>query len=184
MEAAVRAVKEDQMSCRKGSRLYNVSYETLRRRVVGEVEVFCKPGPQPIFTPKEEELIAQYLVTMSDMGFGLSREDVMALAYSVAKKIGRDNPFHDGHAGRGWLDGFRSRHPKLTLRAPQPLSYCRALSGNQATINDFFEKLGGIYARLNLLSRPMQVYNADESGVDIVHKPGEVFAQLGRQLCL
>lgn len=26
----------------------------------------------------------------------------------------------------------------------------------------------------------MQVYNADESGVDIVHKPGKVFAQLGR----
>ena len=102
---------------------------------------------------------------MSDMGFGLSREDVMALAYTVAKKIGRDNPFPDGHAGRGWLDGFRPRHPKLTLRSPQPLSYCRALSANDAVVADFFEKLGGIHARLNILSRPMQIYKSDESGV-------------------
>lgn len=100
-------------------------YETLRRRVVGEVEINCRPGPPTIFTPEEEQLIVNYLVTMSDMGFGLSRDNVIALAYTIAERIERDNPFRDGHAGRGWLDGFRSRHPKLTLRTPQPLSYCR-----------------------------------------------------------
>ena len=49
------------------------------------------------------------------------------------------------------------------------------------TINDFFGKLGSIYGRLNLISKPMQVYNCDETGVTIVHKPGKVIAQLGRR---
>ena len=96
-------------------------------------------------------------------------------------KTKKDHPFKNGQAGRGWFDGFRSRHLNLTLRSPQPLSLCRALSANETTINDFFEKLGGIYGRLNLFSKPMQVYNADESGVGVVHKPGKVVAEVGRR---
>ncbi len=73
-----------------------------------------------------------------------------------------------------------ARHPKLTIRTPQPLSYCRALCSNKDTIVDFFGKLGALYGRLNLISKPMQIFNADETGVTFVHKPGKVVAELGR----
>ena len=117
---------------------------------------------------------------MSDMGFGLSREDVMGMAYTIAEQTHKNHPFKDGFAGRGWYEGFTMlRHPNLTLRSPQPLSYCRALCSNPTIISDFFAKLGGIYGRLNLLSKPMQIFNADESGIAIVHKPGKVVAELG-----
>ena len=49
------------------------------------------------------------------------------------------------------------------------------------TITDFFEKLGAIYGRLNLISKPIQVYNCDETGVSVVNKPGKVVAELGRR---
>ena len=49
------------------------------------------------------------------------------------------------------------------------------------TITDLFGKLGAIYGRLNLISKPMQVYNCDETGVSVVHKPGKVVAELGRR---
>ena len=91
------------------------------------------------------------------------------------------HPFRDGKAGRGWFDGFRARHSKLTIRTPQPLSYCRALCANTQVISDFFGKLGAIYGRLNLVLKPMQIFNADETGVTVVHTPGKVVAQLGRQ---
>ena len=45
----------------------------------------------------------------------------------------------------------------------------------------FFGKLGSLYGRLNLISKLMQVYNADETGVTIVHKTGKVIAELGRR---
>ena len=44
----------------------------------------------------------------------------------------------------------------------------------------FFGKLGAIYGRLNLISKPMQIYNCDETGVSVVHKPGKVVAEMGR----
>ena len=33
---------------------------------------------------------------------------------------------------------------------------------------------------MNLVSKPMQVYNVDESGVNVVHKPCKIVAELGR----
>lgn len=47
-------------------------------------------------------------------------------------------------------------------------------------MSNFFGTLGSIYGKLNLLSKPIQVFNCDETGVSIVHKPGKVLAQLGR----
>ena len=45
----------------------------------------------------------------------------------------------------------------------------------------FFGKLGSVYGRLNLISKPMFIFNCDETGVSIVHKPGKVIAELGRR---
>ena len=48
-------------------------------------------------------------------------------------------------------------------------------------VQDYFAKLGAVCARLNIPSKPMQIYNMDETGISIVHKPGRVFAELGRR---
>ena len=82
--------------------------------------------------------------------------------------------------GRAWFDSFRRRHLKLTIRSPQLLSYCRALSAAAYTVNDFFGKLGAIYCRLNLIAKPMQVYNCDKTRVSTVHRPGQVVVEVGR----
>ncbi len=63
-----------------------------------------------------------------------------------------------------------------TIRSPQPLSYCRALCSNKETFKDFFARARTI----NLIAKPMQIYNCDETGVTIVHKPGKIVIELGR----
>ena len=86
----------------------------------------------------------------------------MRMAFTIAERTGKKC------AGWGWYQGFKSRHPYLTLRSPQPLSYCRALCSNKTVVDDFFAKLGAVYGRLNLLTKPMQDYNADETGINVV----------------
>jgi hypothetical protein len=181
MEAAVNAVKVDGMPYREASRHYNVPLETLRQRVIGTVEMGAKSGPPTTFTTQEEDLLSNHLIDMADMGVGLSREDTMRMAYTMAEKMGKNHSFKNEAAGRGWYEGFRLRHPNLTIRTPRPLSYCRALCSNKTQLAIFFSKLGGIYGKLNLLTKPMQIFNADESGIGIVYKPGKVIAQLGRK---
>ena len=52
---------------------------------------------------------------------------------------------------------------------------------SKSIIDDFFAKLGSLYGRLNLIAKPMQIYNIDETGITVVHKPGKVFSELGRK---
>ena len=101
------------------------------------------------------------------MGFGLSRQEVMHLAFQIVEQSGVKHPFRNGTAGRKWFKSFRSRHPNLTLRTPKALSYAMAKSVNARTIEDFFAKLGAVYAHLNLYNKPMQVFNVDECGVNV-----------------
>ena len=181
MENAVKYVKEGRGGLRESARLHGVPHETLRRRVVGAVEEGCKPGPSTVLTNEEEERLALYIVEMAEMGFGLTRSNVRSTAYKLAEACGKPHPFHNEMAGKAWLEGFFRRHPKLTIRKPQPLSYNRAVSANVETINDYFAKIGALYARLNLLSKPMQIYNMDECGISVVHTPSKVITQLGRR---
>ena len=179
MEAAYEAVINDK-GLREASRMHNVPVETLRRRVTGSVAMGCKPGPATILSDEEEDLLCEYIINIADMGYGLTREDIQQLGCKIAEKTGYTHPVKDGKAGRGWFDGFKARHPKLSFRTPQSLSFARAVSANEYLVSDFFSKLGSIYGRLNLITKPMQVYNADETGVSIVHKMGKVLAHLGR----
>ena len=138
-------------------------------------------GPSTVLTREEEEALMNYCIKMSEMGFGLGKEDVMRMAFTIAERRGRLHPFNDGMAGRGWMDGFMRRFPYLALRTPHPLSFARAKACTDEAIKSFFEKLGGLYARLNLLSKPMQVYNTEETGISIVHRPGRVITEMGKK---
>lgn len=171
-------VKDEGKSLREAARTYNVPLETLRRRVNGTVALECRSGPPTVFSQVREDMIFEYLVTMADMGYGLSRDTVMKFAYKIAEKLNKQHPFTGESAGRSWFDGFKRRHPSLTIRTPLSLSYSRAISANEGTVNDFF---GSMYGRLNLISKPMCIYNADKTGVSVVHRPGKVLAQMGRK---
>ena len=49
-------------------------------------------------------------------------------------------------------------------------------------IEDYFTKPAAVLARLNLLSKPMLIYNADEMGFSKVHKsPCKVLARHGQK---
>ena len=62
---------------REAVRRYNVPLATLSRRVHGTVKMGCRPGPEPVLPPAAEDSLVNYIIEMADMGFGLSRQDVM-----------------------------------------------------------------------------------------------------------
>ena len=61
------------------------------------------------FKQGRRNALANYIIQMVEMGFGLSREDVMHLAFVIADKSGKKHPLHNGMAGRRKFDGFRTR---------------------------------------------------------------------------
>ena len=126
MAAAVREIEEEGMGLREAARLYNLPVESLRRRIMGMVSIDCRPGPPTILTSYEEDRLARYCVEMSDMGFGLGREEVMHTAFLIVERSGRNHPFHNGKAGRAWFDCFCSRHPQAYASKTRTIVLCKS----------------------------------------------------------
>ena len=72
MQAAMSAVKEDQMTVLHASRLYNISKTTLYDRISGNMQ----PGPKPYFSPTEEKKMVNFLVNVAKAGYGKTRKEV------------------------------------------------------------------------------------------------------------
>ena len=70
----------------EAARAYNVPVETLRRRVAGIVHIDC------VLTKEEESRLADYCIAMADMGFGLTREAIMVMAYNYCGEDGTRTP--------------------------------------------------------------------------------------------
>ena len=102
MAAAVSSI-EDGMGIREASRLYNVSCETLRQRVNHVVVLECR-SPPTVLTEDEEHQVAMYCVKMADIGFVISRDDVMHTAYKIVEASGRKLPSPtEQRGGLGWI---------------------------------------------------------------------------------
>ena len=141
MIQALNAVKVDGKALRKASREYGVPVATLKRRVDGLVAVDARPGPSTVLTWEEEDKLCQYCLDMADMGYGLTIE---VIAYRIAAGSGRSHPFKEGSAGRDWYEGFLRRHPQLSLRKPEALSYARAKNANAKVVEDFYAKFAAV----------------------------------------
>ena len=81
----------------------------------------------------------------------------------------------------GWWDRFRQRHPHLTLRAGESLAYRRAIAISPDTINNYFDRLENILTANGLQYTLSRIFNADESGIPLQHRPGKRIGVKGQK---
>ena len=160
MKNAVEAVgdiggeEETILSVRGAAKRFNVPVETLRRRIIGLVDMDCRPGPRPVFSKREKEKLSNYCIQMADMYFSLLKEVVMHSTFLLAEKSGLKHPFKNGKAGRAWFEGFLSRNPQLSIHQTLSFSVARTASANKETVTDFLVSLDSCMQ--NLTSLPSQ----------------------------
>ena len=58
---------------------------------------------------------------MADIGFRLSKQDVMCSAFLLTEKSGFKHPFKNGKAGRAWFEEFLS-NPQVSIHQTQSFS--------------------------------------------------------------
>ena len=75
------------------------------------------------------------------------------------------------------------RHKELSIRSPEPTSIQRAQGFNRAKVQQFFNVLRMALCDENgTITIPAEnVYNADESGFSICHKPKKIIAKCGKR---
>ena len=62
------------------------------------------------------------------------------------------------------------------MRIPATLCKARALATNEAVINQYFDILEEAFTENQILDKPCQMYNLDETGIPLDPKPLKVVA--------
>lgn len=180
---AVKAIIQDGLSVRLASKRFAVSRTTLQRHM----DKFQKSGDTTfvvknkndvwkVFSPDEEQVLVKYLTKACNMHYGLTRHEVMVLAYEFAKSLRKKYPDSwdtNKKAGLKWLTDFLKHYP-LSLRKPRATSIARAIGFNKPVVQAFFEKYKEVLKKHNF--EPQSIYNMDESGLSTVHNPPKVIA--------
>lgn len=186
MQKAIEAVKGG-MAFLTAATTYNVPRNTLKRRVLdknmratGNKKVFG--GFKSVFTREQEQEIYNHLLMLETRFFGMAIKDLRSAAFELAEKNKLPHNFNieTRMAGKGWIAGFRKRHPQLTLRSPEPTSSARASGFNKVAVKKFFDIL--IEERANHNYPAHRIFNVDETGLTTVQsKSSRVLSLRGRR---
>ena len=118
-------------SVRKAAEECGVPRSTLHEKVTGKVALQVKGGAKNYLTDEEEASLVDFLIGCASIGYAKSRKDVLAIAQQI---ISTHKPGVE--ITKGWWDPFRHRHPEVSLRQAEPLSYAKADANNPEVIEN------------------------------------------------
>ena len=76
--------------CKRTRARYQVKkteeHNTKRDRLSGRVEHGSKPGPAPYLTEDEEAELAKFLIEVSEIGYGKTKQEVIMIVQKTLKK--------------------------------------------------------------------------------------------------
>ena len=166
MQKAIEAVTREGMAIREAALRFGVPKSTLGDRISGRVIVGSTSGPKPYLNVEEEEELVKFLLRSSAIGYPKSRQEVLAIVTRMLERKGMH-----ANVTSGWWQSFCRRHPNLTLRAPASLSKARHNASDPEIVRRYFDLLEQTMIDNELLDKPGQILNVDESGMPLNPKP-------------
>lgn len=177
MVAAIEAVRNKQLSQRAACKTFDVPRCTLQVRLSGKTEVGAKPGHPTVMSLEQEEKVVDYACNRASMGIGFGRKQFLQYAGDFAKK--HQLSFKNGRPSLRWWRGVKNRHQRLRLRQPEGTAAIRHQCMDHAKVQKYFACLKSIMDASNLHIKPGNIWNMDETGVQLDHKPGRIVAGKG-----
>ena len=162
LHKAYEAVKTDRMTLRQASEVFGVPKSTLHDRLTGKVLFGSHSGPSRLMSEREEEELVSFLIHCASVGYPRSRKETN-LILTLVQTILTMKGYH-GTVSYGWWDSFRKRHPDISLRKAEPLAHPRVICNTPEVINKYFDLLEETLVENDLLEKPCQIFNCDESG--------------------
>lgn len=140
MAHAIRKVHSGRMKLLTAAKEFGVPRNTLRRKAENVEE--DNRGPQAYQRDsalgyENEKNLVKHILKSQDIEFGLTLSQLRETAFKFAEKNEIQTKFNaeKGTAGYDWAMGFLSRHPELSLRKAEAISYGRAMCLNRNKID-------------------------------------------------
>lgn len=106
-----------------------------------------------------------HIKEMDELFHGLTRRQVMKLAYEYAESNKISHRFENGMAGEKWFLNFCKRN-NFSLRVPEKMAACRMAGFNRMQVDRFFENLRTLCETYHF--KPHRIFNMDETGISTI----------------
>ena len=174
LKYAVKAHFEDKMSIGRAAEQYGVPKTTLYDRIKGRTVEDGHSGPRRYLTDEEESTLVSFIKNCAEIGCGKSRSQVLSIVQRVVDIKGLEVK-----VSGGWWDSFRRRHKDITLRSAEKLSYIRSIASSPDILDRYYDLLQTTLEQNDLLEKPCQIWNLDESGMPLDPTPLKVACAKG-----
>lgn len=181
LQAAVREVSRGKCLS-KVAKAFGIPRSTLYDHTRGHLQGnFRNPGIDPSLSNSEEESLIKYMQYMADRGQPLTTSIMKRFVVAIVKKSGRASRIKlEKGPSKKWCRKFFKRHPELKRRRPDRADHGR-LSVTLEQVEHYFDLLGSTLEKLDLCSKPDQIFNCDETGFDGRENGKERVVVVGKQ---
>ncbi|XP_072383364.1 uncharacterized protein [Diabrotica undecimpunctata] len=156
-------------STRDAGRKFGIPESTIRDRKKDYDRGRDITGPQlgrpPIFSQDQEKYLANCVLKMAKLFYGVTRNELRRLAYSYATVNNIPNTFNDTikMAGKDWCHQFLKRNNEVSLIKPGPTNINTSSAFNEIHITEFFTNLKKLYEKYRFNDN--KIFNVDETGI-------------------
>jgi hypothetical protein len=163
------AAHDSGMSMKMASLQFGIPYNSFREHYYGVRKSRVREA-KGVLSMEEEQQLSDWLFSMVERGFGLTPT---ALRMKVSEiTMSKMTPFREDIPGRGWMRGWKRRHPELILRAVHALEIARAKGLCKDNVASFYDNLETLYSRHKY--PPDRIWNCDEFGAQAGKNGGGV----------
>lgn len=96
---------------------YSVPVSTLHRRKT--TPVLMKKEPLAVLSDEEKKKIVLWITHRAKIGCPATKIELSDNIEVFLEHNNRQNSFKNNKPGRAWFEGFKRRHPEITIRATQ-----------------------------------------------------------------
>ena len=180
LQAAIEAIGNG-VGVNEAARQYSIPSTTLRRRKkAGNVNKISL-GPPASLTDLNERKMVAHIKKMQKHCFAPTQKMVQQMAYGLAETLQIIHKFSviKKRAGKIWFKEFMRRNSHLAIRKSEGVSMARVRGMYRIDVNNYFNLLQQILEENNLMDKPGNIFNMDETGLQLNNRPGHVVAEKG-----
>ena len=177
MQRALQEVNDAGISVRGASRKYGIPLTSLHDRVSRKVPDAPRWGKSNKLSADKETDLIQYAMKRAELGIAFSKKNFLWFAGKFAAEAGVS--FSKGVATEKWWRGLKQRHTDFSLRSPEATSSSRHMAITQLRMSRYFSELKSVLEDNGLKDDGARIWNMDETGLSLTHKPPRVTAKKG-----
>ena len=177
LHRAYLGVINDKLSIRQAAEEYCVPKSTLQDRVCGKIPFGSKSGPAKYLTDREKQELVEFIVSCASIGYAKTKQQLL----HIVRQTMKDKKQKDAIVSEGWWVSFKNRNKNVTIRKAEKVSYIRSISSRPEILEKYYDLLHETLVKNEILDKPCQLFNMDETGMPLNPEPPKIIAGKGQK---